>query len=63
MKGDGTYLFSVLSSGGVQTLNEICRMTEEHRIAGCARNHRQHGQPHVSQTLRWKAAIADAQHV
>ena len=58
-----TYLFSVLSSRGIQTLNEIGSMTKEHSITSCTTDHRQHCQPHVCQALRRETTITNAKHV
>lgn len=38
-------------------------MTEEERITRCSGDHRQHGEPHVRQGLRWKPAVPDAEHM
>ena len=43
------YLFSVLTSGRIEALNEIGGMTEEKGVAGGAADHGQHREPHVRQ--------------
>lgn len=57
------YLFSILSPGGVQTLDEVGRVPEEECVAGGSRDHGEHGQPHVGEGLRGEPSVPDAQHV
>lgn len=57
------YLFSILSTWRIQTLNQIGRMPQEQGVTCSTRNHRQHRQPHVGQRLGRKTSITDAQHV
>ena len=47
-----SYLFSILSSGRIQTLDEISCMSKEHCITGSTTYHWQHCQPQISHTLR-----------
>ena len=58
-----SHLLSVLSPGGVQALDEVGGVAEEHGVAGGAADHAQHGQPHVSQGLRGEPAVANTEHV
>ena len=58
-----SHLLSVLSPGGVEALDEVGCVAQEHGVAGGATDHTQHGQPHVSQGLRGKPAIPDTEHV
>ena len=47
-----SHLFSILSSGRIQTLDEISCMSKEHCITGSTTYHWQHCQPQISHTLR-----------
>ena len=58
-----SHLLSVLSPGGVQALDEVGGVAQEHGVAGGAADHTQHGQPHVGQGLRGEPAVADTEHV
>ena len=58
-----SHLLSVLSPGGVQALDEVGGVAEEHGVAGGAADHAQHSQPHVSQGLRGEPAVANTEHV
>ncbi len=44
---DAFYLFSVLPSGWIKTVNKVCRVSKEHGITGSSTDHRQHGEPHI----------------
>ena len=57
------YLFPVLSSAAVQTLDEVGGVAQEHGVAGGPGDHGEHGEPHVSEGLRRKPAIPNTQHV
>lgn len=57
------YLFLVLSTGGVEGLDEGGGVAEEHGVAGGTHNHAEHGQPHVGHRLRGLGSVPDAQHV
>ena len=58
-----SHLLSVLSPGGVQALDEVGGVAEEHGVAGGPADHAEHGQPHVSQRLGGEPAVADTEHV
>ena len=58
-----SHLLSVLSPGGVQALDEVGGVTEEHGIAGGAADHAEHGEPHVGEGLRGEPPVADTEHV
>ena len=58
-----TYLFAVLATGRVHGLNEVGGVADEEREARGAGHHTDDGQPDVRDALRWKLAVADAQHV
>jgi hypothetical protein len=57
------YLFTILPSGRIQALDEICSMSKEHCVAGSTTDHGQHCEPHICQTLGWKPTIPDTQHM
>lgn len=57
------YLLAVLSSGGIERLNEIRRVSEEKCITGSTADHAEHSEPHVGQGLRWKPSVSYAEHV
>lgn len=57
------YLLAVLSSRGIERLNEIRRVSEEKSVTRCAADHAEHGEPHVGQGLWRKPTVPDTQHV
>lgn len=57
------YLFSVLSPGRVQALDEIGGVAQEEGVARRSGYHGEHRQPHVGQRLGWKTTVTYAQHV
>lgn len=57
------YLFSVLSPGWIQALDQIRGVSQEQRVTCRARNHGEHGQPHVGQWLGRKSPITNTEHM
>lgn len=57
------YLLAVLSSGGIEWLYEIRRVSEEKCITGSTADHTEHSEPHIGQGLRWKPSVSYAEHV
>ena len=60
---DDSYLLAVLSSWGIERLNEVGRVSEEKCITGSTADHAEHSEPHVGQGLRWKPSVSYAEHV
>lgn len=58
-----TDLLPVLPARRVKTLDEIGGVSKEEGVARRPADHGKHGEPHVRQGLRWKAAVTDTQHV
>lgn len=57
------HLFLILSSGGVQGLDESGGVANEHGVAGGAHDHTEHSEPHICHPLWSLCTIPDAQHV
>lgn len=57
------HLFLVLSSRGVQRLDESSCVADKHGIASGAYDHTQHGEPHISHPLWCLGTIPNTQHV
>lgn len=57
------YLLAVLSSRGIERLNEIRRVAEEKSVTRRTADHAEHGEPHVGQGLWRKPTVPDTQHV
>ena len=58
-----SFLFSVLSAGTVQTLDDAGGVAKDQGKAGCPSNHGDHGEPQVGHVLRGKPPITNTQHV
>ena len=63
MKWTISYLFSVLSAGTVQTLDDAGGVAQDQGKAGGPGNHGDHGEPQVGHVLRGEPPVANTQHV
>ena len=54
------HLLPVLPPGGVEALDEVGGVAQEHGVAGGAAHHAQHRQPHVRQRL-WGEPVGEVE--
>lgn len=57
------HLLLILPSGGVQGLDQSCRVANKNGVASGSDDHAQHGEPDIRQALRGLSAVTNAQHV